>query len=95
MNPTSFALQVEETTTNDKSVIDDHHHGTHNDTITRLHIIFGMNVSLESRHNKIGEVKLDSPQNDAVNKMKMKLLHCKVIEMEAECSRTFLYLSRE
>ena len=49
----SFALQAEETTTDDEILIDDHQHGTRGRETDRSEIVAGMEVGLESDNTDV------------------------------------------
>ena len=77
----SFSLQVEETTTDNESLLDNCHHGTcdsMNGEMDRSETIFGMEAGLESGCSKTGDVQLGSPRNDGVNKANIQLFHHEV-----------------
>ena len=77
----SFSLQVEETTTDNESLLDNCHHGTcdsMNGEMDRSETIFGMEAGLESGRSKTGDVQPGSPRNDGVNKANIQLFHHEV-----------------
>ena len=81
----SFALRVEETTSNDKILIDDHRHVSCDSEMDRSEIIVGMEVGHESGQNNTGDVEQGSPRNDGIDKVKSALFHREVCDMGAKC----------
>ena len=78
----SFALQAEETMSDDEILIDDCQHGRETD---RSEIVAGMEVGLESGYSNTDDVEPGSPRNDGVDKVKTGIFHREVCEMGARC----------
>ena len=82
----SFSLQVEETSTDDKILIDNCHHGTCNSTnseMDRSETIFGIKIGLESGCSEADDVEPGLLRNDDVDKANIQLFHyevCKILQ---------------
>ena len=81
VTPSRVALQVEETTADDKILIDDHHLGSETG---RSEVIVGMEVGLESGYNKTDNAEPALLRNDGIDKVKTELFHHEVCEMGAK-----------
>ena len=80
----SFALRVQETTTDDEILIDDYRCDSEMDR-SIVGGFVGMEVGFESGQSNTGDVEQGSPTNDGVDRVRTELFHREVCEMGAKC----------